>query len=91
MTTQALTPDSIKALRDGIEQISTLLESIKSKRETINDIIEAVEDETSIPKKTLRRMAKTFHQHSFNDERAGFSEFESIYALIFGINSSNTL
>ena len=51
----------------------------KNKQFTFNDIITIAHDELKIPKKILKRMAKTQFKQSFQVEVAESKEFEALF------------
>lgn len=69
----------LKTLRSGIEEISTIMTFIESKKEAEKEIINNLFDELKIPKKIIRRLAKTYHKKNFVEETTINNEFEALY------------
>ena len=71
--------NQLKSIRDALSEISNEMSVIDSHKEAIKDVIDALYDNFKIPKKVLRRMAKTHHKQSFQEEVAQHKEFESLF------------
>jgi hypothetical protein len=71
--------DQLKSIRDALSEISNEMTVIDSHKEAIKDVIDALYDNFKIPKKVLRRMAKTHHKQSFQEEVTEDNEFEALY------------
>lgn len=71
--------NQLKSIRDALSEISNELTIIDSHKEAIKDVIDALHDNFKIPKKVLRRMAKTHHKQSFQEEVTEDNEFEALY------------
>lgn len=71
--------NQLKSIRDALSEISNEMSIIDSHKEAIKDVIDALYDNFKIPKKVLRRMAKTHHKQSFQEEVTEDNEFEALY------------
>ena len=71
--------NQLKSIRDALSEISNEMTIIDSHKEAIKDVIDALYDNFKIPKKVLRRMAKTHHKQSFQEEVTEDNEFEALY------------
>jgi len=71
--------NQLKSIRDALSEISNEMSVIDSHKEAIKDVIDALYDNFKIPKKVLRRMAKTHHKQSFQEEVTEDNEFEALY------------
>jgi hypothetical protein len=71
--------NQLKSIRDALSEISNEMTVIDSHKEAIKDVIDALHDNFKIPKKVLRRMAKTHHKQSFQEEVTEDNEFEALY------------
>jgi hypothetical protein len=71
--------NQLKSIRDALSEISNEMSLIDSHKEAIKDVIDALYDNFKIPKKVLRRMAKTHHKQSFQEEVTEDNEFEALY------------
>lgn len=71
--------NQLKSIRDALSEISNEMTVIDSHKEAIKDVVDALYDNFKIPKKVLRRMAKTHHKQSFQEEVTEDNEFEALY------------
>jgi hypothetical protein len=71
--------NQLKSIRDALSEISNEMSVIDSHKDAIKDVIDALYDNFKIPKKVLRRMAKTYHKQSFQEEVTEDNEFEALY------------
>jgi hypothetical protein len=71
--------NQLKSIRDALSEISNEMSVIDSHKEAIKDIVEVLYDNFKIPKKVLRRMAKTHHKQSFQEQVTEDNEFEALY------------
>ena len=71
--------NQLKSIHDALSEISNEMTIIDSHKEAIKDVIDALYDNFKIPKKVLRRMAKTHHKQSFQEEVTEDNEFEALY------------
>lgn len=71
--------NQLKSIREALSEISNEMSVIDSHKEAIKDVIDALYDNFKIPKKVLRRMAKTHHKQSFQEEVTEDNEFEALY------------
>ena len=69
----------LKSIRDALSEISNEMSVIDSHKEAIKDIVDVLYDNFKIPKKVLRRMAKTHHKQSFQEQVTEDNEFEALY------------
>ena len=71
--------NQLKSIHDALSEISNEMTIIDSHKDAIKDVIDALYDNFKIPKKVLRRMAKTHHKQSFQEEVTEDNEFEALY------------
>jgi len=71
-------------IRKALGEASVALSQIESEREAIKDIIDALNDEFDIPKKTIRKMIKVYHKQNFGEEVADSEEFQALYEQVTG-------
>jgi hypothetical protein len=71
--------DALKKLKGYVDEAVLHMHKNDSNNAAIKDIIELAYDELKIPKKILKRMAKTQHKNSFQTEVAESKEFEALY------------
>lgn len=80
-------PEVRRKIKGVIEDIVNQLTLIAGHRATINEQLEALEEETEIPKKVLRRMARVHFNESFRKEEGEFDMFSSMYEALFESNN----
>ena len=71
--------DQLKKLKGYIDEVVLHMNRNKSNNDAIKDIIDAANDELKIPKKIVKRMAKTQFNNSFQTEVAESKEFEALF------------
>jgi hypothetical protein len=71
--------DALKKLKGYVDEAVLHMHKNDSNNAAIEDIIDLAYDELKIPKKILKRMAKTQHKNSFQTEVAESKEFEALY------------
>ena len=71
--------EQLKKLKGYVDEMVMYMNRNKSNNEATNDIITIAHDELKIPKKILKRMAKTQFKQSFQTEVAESKEFEALY------------
>ena len=71
--------DQLKKLKGYIDEVVLHMNRNKSNNEAIKDIIDAATDELNLPKKIIKRMAKTQFKNSFQSEVAESKEFEALF------------
>lgn len=69
----------LRSIRDALSEISNEMTIIDSHKESIKDVMDVIFDNFKIPKKVIRRMAKTHHKQSFQEEVTEDNEFEALY------------
>ena len=71
--------EQLKKLKGYIDEVVLHMNKNKSNNEAIKDIIDAANDELKLPKKIVKRMAKTQFNNSFQTEVAESKEFEALF------------
>ena len=71
--------DQLKKLKGYVDEVVLHMNRNKSNNDAIKDIIDAANDELKIPKKIVKRMAKTQFKNSFQIEVAESKEFEALF------------
>lgn len=79
-----LDEQNLETLTAGVKEISAVLSKADTLKEEIKDIIAHIYEETGIPKKTIRKVAKTYYKKSFQAEANAYSELETIYSAVVG-------
>lgn len=70
---------ALKKLKGYVDEAVLHLHKNDSNNAAIKDIIDAAHEELKIPKKIIKRMAKTQHKNSFQTEVAEYKEYEALY------------
>jgi hypothetical protein len=65
-----------------LSEISNSLTRIESERDLIKEILERMQDETEIPKKLGRKLARVYHKRNFEEEVAEQNDFVEIYEKV---------
>jgi hypothetical protein len=71
--------EQLKKLKGYIDEVVLHMNRNKANNEAIKDIIDAANDELKLPKKIVKRMAKTQFNNSFQTEVAESKEFEALF------------
>ena len=71
--------DQLKKLKGYVDEMAMYMNRNKSNNEAINDIVTIAHDELKVPKKIVKRMAKTQFKNSFQTEVAESKEFEALF------------
>jgi len=69
--------DAVKKIDDSLTRIIAERDLVKA---TIDDVVEAI---PAIDKKTVRKIAKTFHKASFTMDKEENEAFEEIYTTLY--------
>lgn len=79
---QLSNPEDRKKVRDAINEISNYLTRIEAERDLIKDIVKEVSDTHQIPRKIVRKMAKTYHSQNLTQEVQEHEEFVDLYESV---------
>jgi len=71
--------EQLKKLKGYVDEVVLHMTRNKSNNDAIKDIIDVAYDELKLPKKILKRMAKTQFNNSFQTEVAESKEFEALF------------
>lgn len=77
-------PNVQKAIRATLGEISGYMTQIEAYRDSIKEAIKAKAEEFQLPKKTLRKMATTYHKQNFEKELESMEEFQEAYESVMG-------
>ena len=77
--------EQLKKLKGYIDEVVLHMNRNKANNEAIKDIIDAATDELKVPKKIVKRMAKTQFNNSFQTEVAESKEFEALFESMLDI------
>jgi hypothetical protein len=77
--------DQLKKLKGYVDEMVMHMNRNQANTEAIKDIVDIANDELKIPKKIVKRMAKTQFKNSFQTEVAESKEFEALFESMNGI------
>ena len=72
----------LETLKSGIKEISYSFERMNSEKENIKAVIDSLKEETNLPKKIIRKIAKIYFESNFDEISTEFNEIESIYTTV---------
>lgn len=75
-------PADRKAIKDALQEISNSFTRIEAERDLIKDILQTVQDNQSIPKKYVRKLAKIYHKQNFAEVQQEQDEVETLYETV---------
>lgn len=79
---QLSNPADRKKVKDAINEISNSLTRIEAERDLIKEIVKEVSDTHQIPRKIIRKMAKTYHSQNLTQEVQEHEEFVDLYESV---------
>jgi len=71
--------EQLKKLKGYIDELVLHMNKNQANSEAMKDIVDFANDELKIPKKIVKRMAKTQFKNSFQTEVAESKEFEALF------------
>jgi len=80
-------PADRKKIKDAIVEISGSMTRISAEKDFIKDAVAELYKNFQIPKKTLNKMAKTYHKQSFAVEGDQYQEFADLYESVVEIKT----
>lgn len=75
-------PEDRKAIKNALQEISNSLTRIEGERDLIKDILQTVQDNQSIPKKYVRKLAKIYHKQNYNEVQQEQDDLETLYETV---------
>lgn len=75
-------PVDRQKLKAMITEMTHAMQRISDERGALKDIIDATAAEFNIPKKHIRKLAKTYFERNFDNLQAEHSDFETLYETI---------
>lgn len=79
-----MSPEDKKALLNVFREISNAWTRAEGERAFVKEAVKNASDKYQIDKKTLRKMAKTWHRQDFKDTVAAEEEFQLMYQDVTG-------
>ena len=77
--------EQLKKLKGYVDELVLHMNKNQSNNEAMKDIVDIANDELKVPKKIIKRMAKTQFKNSFQTEIAESKEFEALFESMNGI------
>ena len=77
-------PKIAEKVKKVCQDISNVMTMIEASRSTIKAHIDNIHEEIDIPKKLIRKMARTYHRQTFQTETQEQEAFEISYEKVFG-------
>jgi len=71
--------EQLKKLKGYVDELVLHMNKNQSNNDAMKDIVDFANDELKIPKKIVKRMAKTQFKNSFQTEVAESKEFETLF------------
>jgi hypothetical protein len=75
----------LKQLKGYVDEVVVHMNRNQSNNEAIKDIINVANEELKVPKKIVKRMAKTQFKQSFQVEIAEDKEFEALFESMLDV------
>ena len=77
-----LSPEQKKELQGAIREISASMTRTEAERDLIREIVKDQSTKHLIPKKTISKIAKTYHKQNLTQEIEDHEEFVELYDSI---------
>lgn len=77
-------PAARTAIKKCLEEISASMTRTEGERDFIKEAIGNICEQYELNKKTIRKLAKTYHKQNFSREVAEHEEFETMYEQLTG-------
>ena len=75
----------LKQLKGYVDEVVLHMNRNQANNEAIKDIVSAANEELKVPKKIIKRMAKTQFKQSFQVEIAEDKEFEALFESMLDV------
>lgn len=80
-------PAARSAIKKCMDEISASMTRTEGERDFIKEAIANICEEYELNKKTIRKLARTYHKQNFSKEVAEHEEFETMYEQLTGETS----
>lgn len=74
-----ISPEDKKKVFDAVREISNSMTRIEAERDLIKDIVKDVSDNFQIPRKTVKKIAVTYHKQNLTQVEQEHEEFVDLY------------
>ena len=71
--------EQLKKLKGYVDELVLHMNKNQANNDAMKDIVDIANDELKVPKKIIKRMAKTQFKNSFQTEVAESKEFEALF------------
>ena len=71
--------EQLKKLKGYVDELVLHMNKNQANNDAMKDIVDIANDELKVPKKIIKRMAKTQFKNSFQTEIAESKEFEALF------------
>lgn len=76
-------PKVQEMLQKGIKNLSDILTMKSAQQSAFNEALKGLSEETDLPKKLVRQLAKSYHRQTFNTEVEEHETFQEVYSKVF--------
>jgi hypothetical protein len=73
------TPEDKKKIFEAVREISNSLLRVEAERDLIKDIVKDISDTFQIPRKTVKKIAVTYHKQNLTQVEQEHDEFVELY------------
>lgn len=80
-------PEIASQIAGTLKDVSNLMTIAAANRTAITEHYKALADQTGVPNRILRKLGRTYHRNSFQDEQTDAEVFAEAYEQVFGIPS----
>jgi hypothetical protein len=77
-------PKIAEKVKKVLQDVSNQWTIIDGYKDTINETFKTLADETEVPNRQLRKLAKAYHRQSIQTDVAATEALEIIYQKVFG-------
>jgi hypothetical protein len=77
-----LSPEQKKELQGAVREISASMTRTEAERDLIREIVKDQSAKHQIPKKTINKIAKTYHKQNLTQEIEDHEEFVELYESV---------
>lgn len=72
-------PEDKKKIFEAVREISNSMTRIEAERDLIKDIVKDISDNFQIPRKTVKKIAVTYHKQNLTQVEQEHEEFVDLY------------
>lgn len=73
------TPEDKKKIFEAVREISNSLIRVEAERDLMKDIVKEISDTFQIPRKTVKKIAVTYHKQNLTQVEQEHDEFVELY------------